>query len=270
MPHYLHFNATKSAVLHKINVLKEKPFAISLKQAKELNQLAQKNKIIISTTTQRRFNPVYIKFKHFFDKIGTPFFFESQYTFYTSEPHVGWRGQKKLAGGGCLIDMGYHLLDLFLWYFGLPDGIIAKSSCRAKENIIYDAEDTIALLLNYHNKKFFGSALISRSIAPKQEHLNVFGTRGSIYLKRGKIERMSSDGTVQESLQVEQDWSLTAYDQINYFIKVIKGQAPNIYSPEAHLKHIALIEAAYLSEQKGKYIDPHEILKTNKHKNHKK
>jgi predicted dehydrogenase len=261
LPHYLHFKATKSAILHKINVLKEKPFTTNLKEARELKKLAEKNKVKISITLQRRFNPIYTTFNQFFDKIGDPFFFEAKYTFYTEEPHTGWRGQKRLAGGGCLIDMGYHLLDLLLWYFDLPDGVIAESSCKAKENIIYDAEDTIAFLFDYHNKNFFGSALISRSISPKQEYLNVFGTRGSIHLERGKIERISSSGIVQESLQREQSWPSAAYDQINYFIKVIKGEKPNINGPEAHFKHLAVIEAVYLSQQKGCYVDPHKILK---------
>lgn len=260
LPHYLHFEATKSAILHKINVLKEKPFTTNLKEAKELKKLADKNKVKISITLQRRFNPIYTTFSQFFDKIGDPFFFEAKYTFYTNEPHTGWRGQRKLAGGGCLIDMGYHLLDLLLWYFDLPDGVIAESSCKAKENIVYDAEDTMSLIFDYHNKKFFGSALISRSIAPKQEFLNVFGTRGSIHLERGKIERLSSDGVVQESLQREQGWPSAAYDQINYFVKVIRGQNPNINGPEAHFKHLAMVEAIYLSQKKGSYIDPHRIL----------
>ncbi len=260
LPHYLHFEATKSAILHKINVLKEKPFTTSLRQARELTKLAENNKVKISITLQRRFNPIYTTFNQFFDKIGDPFFFESKYTFYTGEPHTGWRGKKNLAGGGCLIDMGYHLLDLLLWYFDLPDGVIAESSCKAKENIVYDAEDTIVILFDYHRKKFFGSVLISRSIPPKQEYLNVFGTRGSIHLERGKIERISPDGVVQESLKREQSWPSAAYDQINYFIKVIKEQKININGPEAHFKHLAVIEAIYLSQKSGCYIDPNEIL----------
>lgn len=260
LPHHLHFEVTKSAIINKINVLKEKPFTTSLKEAKELKKLAEKNEVKISVTLQRRFNPIYTTFNQFFDKIGDPFFFESKYTFYTDEPHTGWRGQKKLAGGGCLIDMGYHLLDLLLWYFDLPDGVIAESSCKAKESVVYDAEDTMALIFDYHSKKFFGSVLISRSIAPKQEYLNVFGTRGSIHLERGKIERISPDGTIQESLQRGQGWPSAAYDQINYFIKVIRGQKANISGPETHFKHLAVIEAVYLSQQEGRYIDPSKIL----------
>ncbi len=267
LPHHLHFEVTKSAVLKKINILKEKPFTTDLAQARELERLATKNKVIISTTLQRRFNPIYTTFHQFFDKIGSPFFFESKYTFYTNEPHTGWRGQKKLAGGGCLIDMGYHLLDLLLWYFGVPDGVIAESSCKAKEDVIYDAEDTIALLFDYHKKGFFGSVLISRSMAPKQEYLNVFGTRGSIHLERGKIERLSLDGVVQESLHREQGWPSAAFDQINYFVQVIKGKKLNINGPEEQFKHLAVIEAIYLSQKKSCYIDPNEILKK---KNEKK
>lgn len=261
LPHHLYYEATKSAILNKVHVLKEKPFTTTLKQAKELQALAAKNKVIVSITLQRRFNPIYSTFLQFFDKIGEPFFFESKYTFYTASPDEGWRGQKKLAGGGCLIDMGYHMLDLLMWYFDMPDGVIAESSCKSKECSVYDAEDTISLLFDYHKRKFFGSMLISRSISPKQEYLNVYGTRGSIHLERGKIERLHLDGTVQESLQREQSWPSAASDQIEYFLKVLRGEKPNISPPESHFKHLAVVEAVYLSQQKGCYIDPHKVLK---------
>lgn len=261
LPHHVYYEATKSAILNKINVLKEKPFTTTLKQAKELQTLAAKNNVVVSITLQRRFNPIYSTFLQLLDKIGDPFFFESRYTFYTASPDEGWRGQKKLAGGGCLIDMGYHMLDLLMWYFDMPDGVIAESSCRSKEFSVYDAEDTISVLLDYHKRRFFGSMLISRSISPKQEILNVYGTRGSIHLERGKIERLSLDGTIQESLQREQSWPSAALDQIEYFIKVIRGEKSNISPPESHFKHLAVIEAVYLSQQKGCYIDPNKLLK---------
>ncbi|MEK6818723.1 MAG: gfo/Idh/MocA family oxidoreductase, partial [Nanoarchaeota archaeon] len=77
---------------------------------------------------------------------------------------------------------------------------------------------------------------------------------------RGKIERISPDGAIQDSLQREQGLPSAAYDQIDYFIKVIKGQKPNISGPEAHFKHLAVIEAVYLSQQEGCYINPSKIL----------
>jgi len=260
LPHYLHYEITKKALLNKIHVLKEKPFAISLTQAKELKDLDEKNKVQIAVTLQRRFNPIYSTFFQLIGKVGKPFYLKIKYTFYTDKPYEGWRGKKELAGGGCLLDMGYHMVDLLMWYFGLPDKVFAEMSCEAKEGIIYDAEDTAQIIFKYETKKIWGSLLVSRVIPPKQEYLNVYGTRGIIHLERGKIERYSPDGDLQESLKREHSWPSAAQDQIEYFVKVIRGEKENISTLEFHFNHLAFIEAAYKSAKEHKYINPKEFL----------
>jgi len=249
IPHYLHFEITKKAIRNKIHILKEKPFAISLTQAKELRDLANKNNVQIAVTLQRRFNPIYSTFFQLIYKIGKPFYIEAKYCFYTDKPHEGWRGKKELAGGGCLIDMGYHIIDLLMWYFGLPDKIFAEMSCAAKEGIIYDAEDTAQVIFKYEKENIWGSLLISRVIPPKQEYINVYGTRGIIHLERGKIERYSPSGELHESLKREDSWPSAAQDQLEYFVKVIRREKENISNPKFHFNHLAFIEAAYKSAQ---------------------
>lgn len=260
VPHHCHYEIVKKAAEHKIHVLKEKPFAVSLEQAKKLKKLAEKNHIQIMVTLQRRFNPIYSTFFQFIDKIGTPFFIESKYTFYTESPQGGWRGKKKFAGGGCLIDMGYHIIDLLMWYFGLPDKVFADCSCSAKEGIVYDAEDTAQVIFRYTEKNIFGTLLISRVIPPKQECINIFGTRGIIHIERGKIERLLPNGETQESLQRDPRWPSAAQDQITYFLKVIQGEKENISGPEFHLNHLAFIEATYESKKLKQYINPKKLL----------
>ena len=260
IPHSLHFEIAKKAILNGIHILKEKPFAISLSQARELRDLANKNNVKIAVTLQRRFNPIYSTFFQLIYKIGKPFYIDAKYCFYTDKPHEGWRGKKELAGGGCLIDMGYHIIDLLMWYFGLPDKIFAEMSYAAKEGIIYDAEDTAHVIFKYEKENICGSLLISRVIPPKQEYINVYGTRGIIHLERGKIERYSPSGELYESLKREDSWPSAAQDQIEYFVKVIQGEKENISNPEFHFNHLAFIEAAYKSAKANKYINPKNFL----------
>lgn len=260
IPHYLHNEIVKKALASMIHVLKEKPFAVSISQAREIKNIAEKNNIQVAVTLQRRFNPIYSTFFQLIDKIGKPFFIEAKYTFYTETPHEGWRGKKELAGGGCLIDMGYHIIDLLMWYFGLPDEIFAEMSCNAKENIAYDAEDTVQVIFQYTQKNIFGSLLVSRVIPPKQEYLNVYGTRGIVHLERGKIERYAPNGELQESLERQHNWPSAAQDQIEYFVKIIRGEKENISGPDFHLNHLAFIEASYKSKDIHQYVSPRELL----------
>jgi predicted dehydrogenase len=39
-------------------------------------------------------------------------------------PLDGWRSSKKISGGGVLLDLGSHIIDLLLWYFGPIETII--------------------------------------------------------------------------------------------------------------------------------------------------
>jgi len=45
LPHNCHYENTKLALENKIHVLKEKPFMVSLKQAKKINEIAKKNNL---------------------------------------------------------------------------------------------------------------------------------------------------------------------------------------------------------------------------------
>ena len=137
---------------------------------------------------------------------------------------------------------------------------MAETSCTGNDFQQYDAEDTAQVLFKWESKSLWGSLLVSRVIPPKQEFLNLYGTRGCIHLERGKIERYSSNGELCESLKRENSWPSAAQDQLDYFIKVIRGEKENINSPESHLCHLAFIEAAYKSKILNKYINPKEFF----------
>jgi len=262
LPHNEHAKVTKLLINKKIHILKEKPFAIKLSDGVEIMKLAKKKNVKIMTTLQRRFNPVYTTFFQLIDKIGKPFYINIHYHFYVDNPYEGWRGSRMKAGGGCLIDMGYHMIDLLIWYFGLPEKIFAEFSCNAISHVEYDAEDTMNVIFKYKEKKcLWGAMLISRVMPPKKEFIHIYGTQGIIKVSRGLIERLNNKGEVQESLTRKNGWPSAATDQIEYFIKVIKGERKNITSPEYNLNHLAFIEACYKAKFSGKYINPHKLIK---------
>lgn len=261
LPHNLHYEATKLALENNCNVLKEKPFAMNLPEAKALAELAFIKKLHVYVTMQRRLNPIYSTFLHLEEKIGKPFFVDVRYTFFTENPHTGWRGSRETAGGGCLIDMGYHMIDLLMWYFGLPDEISCEALTEAKEDIEYDAEDTALVNFKFNDRNLIGNMLISRVIPPKQEYLHVYGTRGIIKLERTKIERLTSSGEVVESISREGDKSMSSYDQIDNFIQILQEKKPNQSGPDMHLRHLAFIESAYSSTLNKLTINPHDLLK---------
>jgi predicted dehydrogenase len=62
-----------------------------------------------------------------FGELGQPF--AADLTFHNAYgPGAGWFWDPRLSGGGCLIDLGVHLVDLALWMFDFPEVEAATST----------------------------------------------------------------------------------------------------------------------------------------------
>lgn len=258
VPHQSGREVITAAAEHRVHVLKEKPFATSLTEARELAVTCARSGVELMVTLQRRFNPIYSTFHQLYDQIGQPFLIDAAYTM-SVDPAAGWRGQRCLAGGGCIIDMGYHVIDMLLWYFGLPDRVLAQYSATARPELDYDAEDTAHILFGF-DSGLVGTVLLSRCIPPKTERIRVVGTRGAIVLERGRIQRLRSDGELVESLSREQSWPAAATAQVDHFCRVLHGSRCNVSGPDSHLAHAAFIDAAYASSRAGGFVNPKELI----------
>ncbi|MER5639213.1 Gfo/Idh/MocA family oxidoreductase [Kitasatospora sp. NPDC002227] len=259
VPHHAGRQIIQECAARGVHVLKEKPFATSPEEARELAQICRDGQIELMVTLQRRFNPIYSSVVGFLDQIGTPFLVDGQYTFHTDTPGAGWRGSIEQAGGGCIIDMGYHLVDLLLWYFGMPSKIIADYSTSAVPDAGYDAEDTALIQLAY-DTGLYGSLLLSRWMAPKSERLHVVGTRGSVLLTKGSVQRLDLDGSVLEELTRPHAPATAATALIDHFCRVLDGERTNLSGPDQHLSHAAFIASCYESKAAGRYVTPKELL----------
>ncbi len=101
------------------HVLCEKPLGVNTAEVKRCIQVAEKNKLIYKAGYNHRFHPAIFKAYQLTrqNKIGKLMFIKASYGHggrvgYEKE----WRTQKKLSGGGELLDQGCHILDLILWF----------------------------------------------------------------------------------------------------------------------------------------------------------
>ena len=99
----------------------EKPLATNYPEAKQLVDMVSRLGINSMVGFQKRFSPGFVRAKSLLEQgvIGRPISFDAYY-YYSStfRSAKGWR--QKEGEGGVLLDLGPHLLDLLVWYFGKP------------------------------------------------------------------------------------------------------------------------------------------------------
>lgn len=219
VPHFLHGEIVKLSLKKGIAVFKEKPFAFNLKEAKEISTLAVKEGVQLYTVTKRQFYPSYamgLQLLH--DRvIGNPYMYSGRHFMPNGNLYDGWRSTVQTAGGGVLIDLGYHLLDVILRYFGEVTQANLHWTNTAKPNYSYEVEDA-AILHNWHPVGIQGVLQLAALSGPKEETLEIRGTEGRMVVTKKDVTVFNVEGEEKNHYAFETD-SIDAVDQaLNEFL----------------------------------------------------
>ena len=142
LPNSLHFESIKLALENGLNVFAEKPMATSVDECREIVKSVDKSSRKFMVGHVMRFVDSIVKMKEILDEgqigelevatieeiINGPF----------SHPRVpapvsDWWFDPKISGGGALLDIGYHMIDLFRYFAG--DSNVEFSSLNHRFNM---------------------------------------------------------------------------------------------------------------------------------------
>lgn len=128
-PNTDHFRWAREAMLAGKHAVVEKPFTVNVQEADELIELAKRQKKILTVYHNRRFTSDTKTVKKILESgiLGEVHEYESHFDRYRSEPRPGgaWR-EDPLPGSGIFYDLGSHLIDQALWFFGMPQAVTAE------------------------------------------------------------------------------------------------------------------------------------------------
>lgn len=253
LPTHLHTQCAKQTAEAQKHILLEKPIARNIAEAKEIILAARKNSAKLMMGYPLRFNPAFCKLKERIDD-GTLGEIEIAHAAYIStgpfmhraEAHTPlpvpeWWFKKELTGGGALIDLGSHIINLLRWYFGEIANI--RSHFGYRFNL--DFEDSATCIAKFEHGTL---AVINVGWFSQSYHLKI-DLHGSV---RSFSVNNSPSNPISTVIQMLTKGYSKFYEghlaELQHFVNcLIKEQTPSP-SGEDGLKDLEVIEQAYKNQ----------------------
>ena len=150
-PVYLHARQAMAAADAGKHILIEKPLAMTSEEGMKVVDYCKSKGVLISAGLMMRFGSYVQAMKKAIaeGKIGKPISGYSQFTCWYPDMPGSWRQSKKSGGGGAMMDMGVHCIDLMQYVLGTKVKEVA--AFHDTLTFHYEVEDSSMVLLRMEN-----------------------------------------------------------------------------------------------------------------------
>ena len=274
-----HAPCTIAALNAGKHVLCEKPMATTVEEAIAMKEAAERNGKLLQIGFVRRFGNDCAVLQDFIQKnfLGEIYYAKATYLRRNGNP-MGWFGDKSRSGGGPLIDLGVHVIDLSRYLMGNPKPVSvfgvtfhklgnrselkdkkAYVSVSATDHDICDVEDMATAMVRYDNGAVL-SVETSFSLNLKKEKgtIELFGTKGGAKLDPELELYTEMNGYMSDvSLCAPTALSFDGLFQqeIDHFVDCVLNGTPCKAPAQDGIDIMRILRAIYESAETG-----HEVL----------
>lgn len=235
-----------------IPVLCEKPLSTDVASARAICDRAQSKDVKMAMASKFRYVDDVIRAKSIIASgiLGQIILFENTFTASVNMEHR-WNSDRKISGGGVLIDNGTHSVDIARYLLGPISQVLAVEARRI-QNI--DVEDTANLFIHTASG---ASGQIDLSWSLNKEidtYIRVYGTDGTIQIgwRESKYKQASSPDWIVFGHGYDK---LSAFrGQITNFCNYLRGTETLLISNEDAVASVEVIQAAYDSISQGQWV----------------
>ncbi len=261
------------------HVLCEKPMAMNVEQALEMEKAAKESGKLLMVGFVRRYGNDMKILKDYIDNgyFGELYYAKATYLRRNGNPG-GWFGDSSRSGGGPLIDLGVHVIDFVRYAFGNPKpvsvygvtfkklgnrpdvkGFHGYSSESKGENDICDVEDMASVLIRFDN----GAALnietsFTLNLKDDEGKIQLFGTKAGACINP-ELELYTNINGYMTDVKFKAPTALSFgglfESEINHFVDCILGKVECISPAEDGVELMRILSAAYESARTG-----HEVI----------
>jgi predicted dehydrogenase len=269
LPNYLHDTVTIAALGAGLHVLCEKPMALDAPRAEAMLEAARAAGKQLMIHFNYRYQPASQWLKRYVDEghLGSVYYARTRWLRASGVPKPGgWFGVKEFSGGGPVIDLGVHRLDLALWLMGYPRAVTVSASTydlvgrrfAAGLGVRYDVEDLASALIRLDNGATLSMEASWVGGTDRREDMltEIYGVEGAA------IHRNVNEGYEFEALALQDcAGALTQVSPRRYpaacpsavedFVRCIHDDCPVEARAEHGLALMRIIDAIYRSAAEG-------------------
>jgi predicted dehydrogenase len=194
-PHYDHTPISIDALQRGIHVMVEKPVAVHAKDARKMIQAYEDAKLrypglAFAAMFMCRTYGYYLKIKELIEHgelgklVRASWIITDWFRTQAYYDNGGWRATWKGEGGGVLLNQCPHNLDLYQWFFGMPQRITGIASIGKYHNI--EVEDEVTGIFEHENG-MVGHFITTTGESPGTNHLEIAGDLGKLVFEDGKL-----------------------------------------------------------------------------------
>ena len=262
------------------HVLCEKPMATCAADAVKMKETAEKNGRLLMVGFVRRYGNDCKILKDYIDNgyFGDIYYGKATYLRRNGSPG-GWFGDKSRSGGGPLIDLGVHVIDLTRYLMGNPlpvsvygatfHKLANRPAIKDKKKgyasstdgpEVFDVEDLATAMIRYENGSVVQiEAAFSLNIKEDEGKIQLFGTRAGAKLDPSLEMYTELNGymsNVALDTETALDFDGLFEGEINHYVDCIRGRADRCISPaEDGITLMKILDGIYESAATG-----HEVL----------
>jgi len=252
-PNHLHFPQVLAAAAAGKHVLCEKPMALNMAQAEEMTRVCRAAGVVFMVAHHLRYKACNETTKKMVDtgELGDVSTAHIQWSFNSSQsvPNKDWHTDPSLSGGGQIMDVGSHCVDLLTYLFGPARRVSAFTRSKLYQTV----EDTSVITIQFQNG-VLATAEGSYVEAGTENSLEIFGNRSSLIVtgacstdRYGSLRKLPGG----ERLKVES--GISGYTaEVDHFARAVLDRFEPISSGEKVLETMRILTAAYTSAESGR------------------
>lgn len=270
-----HASCTITALNAGKHVLCEKPMAMNVEEAEAMKQAAEQNGKLLMIGFVRRFGADCRAVKELAEngRLGEIYYAKAQYLRRNGNPG-GWFGNKALSGGGPLIDLGVHSIDLVRYLMGKKKVVsvygstfkklgarshikTAKSyrASGAGDRDICDCEDLATAMIRFEDGAVLSVEVsFSLNIPSSDNVVQLFGTKAGVRMDSGvslygETDGYLTDTTLDSKVKFNFDKAFAA--ETAHFIACVQGKESCLNPAEDGVEMMKILCAVYRSAASG-------------------